>query len=78
MKPKEMGIFAPGTNMAVHRGDRRGGQGIAEAHSSGNTGLVPYPGFNRVGDQGTVGKWLSRSVELRQQGHHPPAGDHPE
>ena len=71
MKPSGIGIFAPGTNMAVHRGDQRGGQGETGRDLSG-LGTSPqrarlpssHTPAHRVRDNGTAAK-LAAGVGFR-------------
>ena len=52
MKPGGRGLSAPGTGMAVHRADQRGGQGIRDGYPAG-VGACPTSPPNRVRDSGT-------------------------
>ena len=61
--PRGRGIFAPGTTIAVHRGDQSDGQGIRDGYRwSGEPGTCPTSPPHRVRDIGTAAEVGSRSV----------------
>jgi hypothetical protein len=77
-KPRGRGIFAPGTRMAVHRGDQRAGQGILPVRDGyplvGGAGLVPHPfliGFGTAGQGRSRQRFRQQGIGFRGRHHHP-------